>query len=96
VHVGVAGPAKLTTLTRYAALCGVGNSLSMLKRGAGSFWSLATGYSPEAFVLPLEEQLAALARPAISQMHIFPFGGLEKASNWLRQRRSWPLSQHAQ
>ncbi|MBN9333169.1 SAM-dependent methyltransferase [Devosia sp.] len=96
VHVGVAGPAKLTTLTRYAALCGVGNSLSMLKRGAGSFWSLTTGYSPEAFVLPLEEQLAALARPAISQMHIFPFGGLETASNWLRQRGSWPLRQHAQ
>lgn len=89
VHIGVAGPAKLSTLIKYSTLCGVGNSLAMLKRSAGNIMSVATGYSPETFVMPIEEGLAALAQPVISQMHIFPFGGLEKASNWLRRRGSW-------
>ncbi len=89
VHIGVAGPAKFATLIKYATLCGVGNSLSMLKRNAGNLMSIATGYTPETFVMPIEEQLAALAQPTISQMHIFPFGGLERASSWLRKRGSW-------
>ncbi|WLF99649.1 methylenetetrahydrofolate reductase (plasmid) [Brucella intermedia] len=83
VHIGVAGPAKFATLIRYATLCGVGNSLSMLTRSAGNIMSLATGYSPETFVSQIEKELATLARPTISQMHIFPFGGLENASSWL-------------
>lgn len=89
VHVGVAGPAKFPTLIKYATLCGVGNSLTMLKKSAGNLLSLATGYSPETFVMPIEYELAALAQPTISRMHIFPFGGLEKASTWLRTRGSW-------
>lgn len=89
VHVGVAGPAKVATLIKYARLCGVGNSLSMLQISAGNLLSLTTGYSPEAFVTPIEEQLSAPARPVIAQMHIFPFGGLEQASSWLRRRGSW-------
>jgi len=89
VHIGVAGPAKIATLIKYARICGVGNSLSMLQRSAGNLLSLTTGYSPEAFVTPIEEQLFGSARPAIAQMHIFPFGGLEHASNWLRSRGSW-------
>jgi methylenetetrahydrofolate reductase (NADPH) len=89
VHVGVAGPAKFATLIKYATLCGIGNSLSMLKRSAGDLLSLATGYSPESFVMPIEEHSSTLARPGISQMHVFPFGGLEKTSSWLRRRGSW-------
>lgn len=89
VHIGVAGPAKVATLIKYARLCGVGNSLAMLQRSAGNLLSLTSGYSPEAFVGLVEEQLSSSARPATAQMHIFPFGGLELASNWLRQRGSW-------
>lgn len=89
VHIGVAGPAKFSTLIKYATLCGVGNSLAMLKKSAGNLTSLATGYSPESFVVPIEKQLSGSAHPAMSQMHVFPFGGLEKASSWLRKRGSW-------
>lgn len=34
VHIGVSGPAKITTLLKYAALCGVGNSIAYLKKNA--------------------------------------------------------------
>jgi len=89
VHIGVAGPSRFATLIRYATACGVGNSLSMLVKSAGNIMSLATGYSPETFVLPIEKELETLARPTIAQMHVFPFGGLENASSWLRMRGSW-------
>ncbi|WP_035078503.1 methylenetetrahydrofolate reductase, partial [Devosia riboflavina] len=89
VHIGVAGPATVSTLLKYARLCGVGNSLSMFKRSGGSLLSLTTGYVPEAFVTTIEEQLPISARPVIVQMHVFPFGGLEGAASWLRQRGSW-------
>jgi methylenetetrahydrofolate reductase (NADPH) len=85
VHIGVAGPAKIMTLIKYGTLCGVGNSLSVLTRHAGNLMSLATGYSPDTFVAPLERQ----RRGRIAQIHVFPFGGLDKASAWLRRRGSW-------
>lgn len=89
VHVGVAGPASVATLIKYAALCGVGNSVSMLKKATGNALSLATGHSPETFVSPLERSLASQPNQQIAQMHVYPFGGLERASRWLRERTSW-------
>lgn len=89
VHIGVAGPARLMTLVKYATLCGVANALTMLKGRTGTILSLAAGYSPDVFVLPIEQALAAQARPTITQMHVFPFGGFEKASSWLHGRGSW-------
>lgn len=89
VHIGVAGPATVSTLLKYARLCGVGNSLSMFRRSGVSLLSLTTGYVPEAFVTTIEEQLSISERPAIVQMHVFPFGGLERSTSWLRQRGSW-------
>ncbi|MEM6665004.1 MAG: methylenetetrahydrofolate reductase [Pseudomonadota bacterium] len=46
VHVGVAGPAKITTLLKYAMMCGVGNSIEFLKKRGGALAALATSYSP--------------------------------------------------
>lgn len=89
IHMGVAGPAKITTLVKYATLCGVGNSISMLTRHAGSLMSLATGYSPETFVAPLEKHRMSTGQGAVTQIHVFPFGGLEKSADWLRKRGSW-------
>ena len=89
IHMGVAGPAKITTLIKYGTLCGVGNSLSMLTRHGGSLLSLATGYAPDTFVVPLEQHRKSAAPGAVAQIHVFPFGGLDKAAAWLRKRGSW-------
>ena len=91
IHIGVAGPAKISTLIKYGRLCGVGNSLSMLTRHSGSLLTLATGYSPDTFVVPIERQVQD--RPSlVSQIHVFPFGGLNSAATWLRKRGSWRVS----
>jgi methylenetetrahydrofolate reductase (NADPH) len=89
VHVGVAGPAKLTTLLKYAATCGVGSSIDFLKKRAFSIAALATNQSPETVVGPIEHHWRSYADSAIKQIHVFPFGGIEKAAEWLRARGSW-------
>ena len=89
VHLGVAGPATLKTLLRFAALCGVGNSISFLKRHALKVTALAGTQSPEEIVSPIEQFWRANPEGPIAQIHAFPFGGLQKTSDWLFERGSW-------
>jgi methylenetetrahydrofolate reductase (NADPH) len=89
VHLGVAGPAKITTLIKFAAMCGVGNSISFLKKNALSLTALATSHSPEGMVGPIESHVASTPATAIAQIHVFPFGGLKKSTEWLVERGSW-------
>lgn len=95
IHVGVSGPARITTLIKYAALCGVGASLDFLKKRAGSLVALATNYSPEGLVEPLEREAAVNEAFLVQQIHVFPFGGLKKTSEWLHDRGSWVAAEEA-
>ncbi|MCO5162486.1 MAG: methylenetetrahydrofolate reductase [Mesorhizobium sp.] len=89
VHLGVAGPAKLTTLLKYAAMCGIGNSIGFLKKRALSLGALASNQSPETIVAPIEAQWRGNPSTPIEQVHVFPFGGIGKAAQWLVARGSW-------
>jgi methylenetetrahydrofolate reductase (NADPH) len=89
VHIGVAGPAKVTTLIKYAALCGVGNSIAYLRKNALSLTALATRHSPEGVVKPIEDFWLANPDSAIRQIHVFPFGGLVNSAQWLQDRGTW-------
>ncbi len=89
IHIGVAGPAKITTLIRYATLCGVGQSLSFLKKRGGALASMITGFSPDEVVTPLEDHIKSGQGKLITEIHVFPFGGLKKSSEWLTERGSW-------
>jgi len=88
IHLGVAGPAKIATLIRFAALCGVGNSLAFLKKRGSAVANLATGYNPNSLVEKLENYLDNNPESNISQIHVFPFGGIEKTAQWLKSRGS--------
>ncbi|HEV7414780.1 MAG TPA: methylenetetrahydrofolate reductase [Tianweitania sediminis] len=94
VHIGVAGPAKIPTLIKYAAMCGVGNSIQFLKKNAMSLTALAVGHSPEEIVGPLERRAARPQSP-ISHIHVFPFGGLKKSAEWLAERGSLDIKTSA-
>lgn len=88
IHLGVAGPAKITTLIKYAAMCGVGNSLSFFKKRTGAIAQLATKHSPEDVISSIENAWKN-ELGNIAQMHIFPFGGLQASADWLTQRGSF-------
>lgn len=82
VHVGVAGPAKLQTLIKFAVACGVGPSLKVLKRRAADLTRLALPYEPEEMVFSLAAHKAANPNSGIRQAHFFPLGGIETAARW--------------
>ena len=89
VHLGVAGPASVTSLLKYAALCGVGESTRFLARNSTRVTSLLTNHSPEPYVKPVEEHVAANQTSLLKQFHVFPFGGIAKSAEWLCERGSW-------
>ena len=91
VHLGVAGPAKITTLVKYAAMCGVGNSLDFFKKRTRSLATLATSHSPEGVVGPIEKHWQDNPQTAIRQVHVFPFGGIKKSAEWLEERGTWDI-----
>lgn len=89
VHVGVAGPAKMTTLLKYAAFAGVENSLNFLKKRGGAVVSMLAGYDPDTMVDPLETRVVSQPASQLAQIHVYPFGGIEKTATWLHGRGSW-------
>jgi methylenetetrahydrofolate reductase (NADPH) len=82
VHIGVAGPAGATTLMKYAMRCGVGNSLRALKTQASRIGALLGDTGPDQVVKDLAASPMALTN--VAGLHIFPFGGVDKAGAWLR------------
>jgi methylenetetrahydrofolate reductase (NADH) len=83
VIVGLAGPATPATLTKFALRCGIGNSMRALRSQIGRYGRLLMDTAPDEVMRGLQ-----LAPPAgtdsITGFHLFPFGGLRKAANWLR------------
>lgn len=41
---------------------------------------------------PIEQHVINNPASAIKQIHIFPFGGLKKSSEWLVDRGSWTVA----
>jgi methylenetetrahydrofolate reductase (NADPH) len=83
VRVGLAGPASLPKLLRFAAMCGVGNSLRALQAHPGAITRLMVEAGPEEAV----RGLARRAAPPIAGAHFFCFGGLVRTARWLRAVR---------
>lgn len=89
IHLGVAGPASVTSLLKFAAMCGVKASSQFLAKKGTAVTSLMTNHSPEQYVAPVEEHVAAHTACLIKQFHVFPFGGIARSSEWLCERGSW-------
>jgi len=83
--VGLAGPATPATLTRFALRCGIGNSIRAVRGQIGRYGRLLTDTGPDDVMRGLEAAPRSATR-AIAGFHLFPFGGLRKARNWLRDQ----------
>jgi methylenetetrahydrofolate reductase (NADPH) len=92
VIVGLAGPATPATLTKFALRCGVGNSMRSLRSQIGRFGRLLTDTGPDDVMRGLQSAPTA-ATASIAGFHLFPFGGLRKAGEWLRNYRQETLRQ---
>lgn len=79
VAVGVAGPASLKTLLKYARTCGVTAAKEVLRKQGFNLGRLLVSNKPEAFVS---------ATRGTDRFHLYPFGGLEKCARWLEAQKA--------
>ena len=82
IHVGIAGPAKLQTLIKFAIACGVGPSLKVLQKRAMDVTKLLLPYEPTEVLSTLAAHKAANPDSNIERVHFFPLGGTKTNANW--------------
>ncbi|WP_299294391.1 methylenetetrahydrofolate reductase [uncultured Tateyamaria sp.] len=82
IHIGIAGPAKLQTMIKFAIACGVGPSLRVLQRRAKDVTKLLLPFEPTDVISELAAHKAANPDFNISQVHFFPLGGIKTNANW--------------
>ena len=82
IHIGVAGPAKLQTLIKFAIACGVGPSLRVLQKRAMDVTKLLLPYEPTEVVAALAAYKAANPTFGIESVHFFPLGGIKTNATW--------------
>ena len=87
IHVGVAGPARLQTLIKFAVSCGVGPSLTVLQKRATDLRKLLLPYEPTDFLLDIARYKDTHPESLIEQVHMFPLGGIRASVDWLMRMR---------
>lgn len=82
IHIGIAGPAKLQTLIKFAIACGVGPSLKVLQKRAMDVTKLLLPYEPTDVLTELAAHKAANPDFNVESVHFFPLGGIKTNANW--------------
>jgi methylenetetrahydrofolate reductase (NADPH) len=83
VAIGLAGPAKLTTLINYAMRCGVGPSMRALSQRGGALTKLLGERGPEKIVREIAGAMLS-GTLAIDSLHFYTFGGLLRTCRWVK------------
>jgi methylenetetrahydrofolate reductase (NADPH) len=81
VRIGLAGPASVATLLRFAAICGVAASARALARNAGLAKHLLAANAPDAIIRSLAAARVTRTLGDVAP-HFFTFGGLGATSRW--------------
>lgn len=81
VRIGVAGPASIKTLLRFAARCGVGTSAKVVAKYGLSITKLIGSAGPDPVIADLTEDLSEAHGKV--HLHFYPFGGLVKTNDWI-------------
>jgi methylenetetrahydrofolate reductase (NADPH) len=86
-RAGVAGPADRALLIKYAIICGVGNSLRVLKDRGELTKGLLAGETPEALIRELAIAQSADRALGIDGIHFFTFGSVARSAQWAEAHR---------
>ncbi len=84
IHIGIAGPAKLQTLIKFAIACGVGPSLKVLQKRAKDVTKLLVPFEPTDILNELAVYKAANPDFNIEKVHFFPLGGIKTNAGWAK------------
>lgn len=88
IHAGIAGPAKLQTLIKFAIACGVGPSLNVLQKRAKDLSKLLRPMEPTDVATALAAHEADHPDSLIERLHIFPLGGIRTSLEWVEAKRA--------
>ena len=83
IHAGIPGPATLKTLISYAKSCGIGNSIRFLSKQALNITKIATTKTPNKLIADLAEYKFNTPYSRLRKLHLYPFGGIKKTSQWM-------------
>jgi methylenetetrahydrofolate reductase (NADPH) len=83
VRIGLAGPASVATLVKFALRCGVGNSIRALNLRGAAIARLLGESDPGPLLIALQRFAAADTALGIAGFHFFPFGGIPRLARWL-------------
>jgi len=82
VRLGVAGPAKISTLVKFAAMSGVGPSVWFVNRYAKNVLKLATTSAPDEVILGVAAHRSEEPGCLFQGLHFYTFGGLAPTVKW--------------
>ena len=90
VRLGVAGPAKVSSLIKFGAMSGVGASLNFFKKYSGNVFKLASRAAPDDVVAGVAAHMAATNSASedgageclLEGLHFYPFGGFLSTLRW--------------
>ncbi len=85
ICIGVAGVTSFPRLIKFGVRCGIGPSLAMLRRSAGSLLNVLADKDPADVIAGFEESYPVPNGPLA--LHFFPFGGWKKTLDWVRSAR---------
>ncbi|MHA3914647.1 methylenetetrahydrofolate reductase [Halovulum sp. GXIMD14793] len=88
IHLGVAGPAKLQTMIRFAMACGVGPSLRVLQKRAKDLSKLLLPFEPTGVLADIAAYRQENPASLIRRIHFFPLGGIDNCATWIRDQTS--------
>ncbi len=83
IHAGIAGPATLKTLISFAKSCGIMNSLRFLSKQALNIRRIAATKTPDKLIADLAEYKFMNPSSKLTKLHLYPFGGMKKTSQWM-------------
>jgi methylenetetrahydrofolate reductase (NADPH) len=86
VKIGVAGPASVKTLLRFAARCGVGATGKVMAKYGISITKLLNTAGPDRLIQIFADRLDPDLHGQVV-LHFYPFGGLHKTAEWVRDYR---------
>jgi methylenetetrahydrofolate reductase (NADPH) len=95
VHIGIAGPAKLQTMIKFAMACGVGPSLRVLQRRAADLSKLILPFEPTEILSDLAKHKAANPDFAVERAHLFPLGGIMATTDYTTALAPRPMRARA-
>lgn len=82
VHLGVAGPAKIHNLIKFATMSGVGPSIRFVSKYATNVLKLATTAAPDELCVGLAAHQTSEPTCLFQRLHFYTFGGLKPTLKW--------------